>query len=89
MTIAILDANVLIPNALCDLLLRLAEENLLQPRWSPHILEEMCRHLPSADPKALHRRVNAMNAAFEERRSRTDMETAYAGPIRRPEACWS
>ncbi|GGK51925.1 hypothetical protein Ppa06_07370 [Planomonospora parontospora subsp. parontospora] len=65
MTIAILDANVLIPNALCDLLLRLAEENLLQPRWSPHILTEVQRHLPSADPKVLSRRVDAMNAAFE------------------------
>ncbi|GGL41861.1 PIN domain-containing protein [Planomonospora parontospora] len=65
MTIAILDANVLIPNALCDLLLRLAEENLLQPRWSPHILTEVQRHLPSVDPKVLSRRVDAMNAAFE------------------------
>jgi hypothetical protein len=34
-TIAVLDANVLIPNALCDFLLRLAEEELFQPRWSP------------------------------------------------------
>ncbi|GAA3442159.1 PIN domain-containing protein [Planomonospora venezuelensis] len=66
MTIAVLDANVLIPNALCDLLLRLAEEDLLQPRWSPHIMEEMQRHLPSADPQALRRRVNAMNTAFED-----------------------
>jgi hypothetical protein len=32
--IIVLDANVLIPNALCDLLLRLAEEDLYLPRWS-------------------------------------------------------
>lgn len=36
---AILDANVLIPNALCDFLLRLAENDLYQPRWSPIILD--------------------------------------------------
>lgn len=38
-TVAVLDANVLIPNALCDFLLRLAEEDLYQPRWSPTILD--------------------------------------------------
>ncbi|WP_329014471.1 PIN domain-containing protein [Micromonospora rifamycinica] len=45
-TIAVLDANVLIPNALCDFLLRLAEEDLYQPRWSPAILAEVRRHVP-------------------------------------------
>lgn len=62
-TIAILDANVLIPNALCDFVLRLAEEDLLQPRWSPAILDEVRRHVPVA-PEAIERRIAFMNAAF-------------------------
>ncbi|WBB75051.1 PIN domain-containing protein [Micromonospora sp. WMMD1128] len=64
-TIAVLDANVLIPNALCDLLLRLAEEELCQPRWSPAILEEVRRHVP-VSPAAIERRFAFMNAAFED-----------------------
>ena len=64
-TIAILDANVLIPNALCDFLLRLAEEELYQPRWSPAILDEVRRHVP-VSPAAIERRIAFMNAAFED-----------------------
>ncbi|MFC7527617.1 PIN domain-containing protein [Actinoplanes sp. GCM10030250] len=63
--IAVLDANVLIPNALCDLLLRLAEEELYQPRWSPAILDEVRRHVP-VSPAAIERRIACMNAAFED-----------------------
>lgn len=64
-TIAVLDANVLIPNALCDFLLRLAEEELYQPRWSPAILDEVRRHVP-VSPAAIDRRIAFMNAAFED-----------------------
>jgi len=64
-TIAVLDANVLIPNALCDFLLRLAEEELFQPRWSPTILDEVRRHVP-VSPEAIDRRIAFMNAAFED-----------------------
>jgi len=63
--IAVLDANVLIPNALCDFLLRLAEEELYQPRWSPVILDEVRRHVP-VSPAAIDRRIAFMNAAFED-----------------------
>ncbi len=66
MLVAVLDANVLIPNALCDLLLRLAEENLLTPRWSNQILNEVRRNLPRLNPFAVERRIGFMNAAFEE-----------------------
>lgn len=62
-TIAVLDANVLIPNALCDFLLRLAEEDLYQPRWSPAILDEVRRHVP-VPAAAIDRRIAFMNAAF-------------------------
>jgi len=64
-TIAVLDANVLIPNALCDFLLRLAEEELYQPRWSSAILAEVRRHVP-VPPEAIGRRIAFMNAAFED-----------------------
>lgn len=64
-TIAVLDANVLIPNALCDFLLRLAEEELYQPRWSPDILDEVRRHVPVSS-SAIERRIAFMNAAFED-----------------------
>ncbi|NYT96375.1 hypothetical protein [Salinispora sp. H7-4] len=62
-TIAVLDANVLIPNALCDFLLRLAEEDVYQPRWSPAILDEVRRHVP-VSAAAIDRRIAFMNAAF-------------------------
>ncbi|WP_326551850.1 PIN domain-containing protein [Micromonospora sp. NBC_01813] len=61
---AVLDANVLIPNALCDLLLRLAEEELYVPRWSHLILDEVRRNLPMQPPDAVERRIAFMNAAF-------------------------
>ncbi|GAB3802984.1 PIN domain-containing protein [Micromonospora zhanjiangensis] len=64
-TIAVLDANVLIPNALCDFLLRLAEEELYQPRWSTAILDEVRRHVP-VSVAAIERRIAFMNAAFED-----------------------
>lgn len=38
--VALLDANVLHPISLCDVLLRLAEKGLFQPRWSDEILSE-------------------------------------------------
>lgn len=63
--IAVLDANVLIPNALCDLLLRLAEQELYVPRWSDEILKEVRRNIPRVPPAALERRIDAMNSAFE------------------------
>ena len=64
-TVAVLDANVLIPNALCDLLLRLAEDDLYQPRWSALILGEERRHVPVSSA-AIERRISFMNAAFED-----------------------
>jgi len=65
-TVAVLDANVLIPNALCDLLLlRLAEEEVYRPRWSAQILNEVRRNLPGVPAPAVERRIAFMNAAFD------------------------
>ncbi|MGH3826471.1 MAG: PIN domain-containing protein [Pseudonocardiaceae bacterium] len=63
--IIVLDANVLIPNALCDLLLRLAEEDMYLPRWSTEILDEVRRNLPGVSPAVIERRITFMNTAFD------------------------
>ena len=48
--IAVYDANVLYPNTLRDLLIRLARAGLVQARWSEQILDEafaaLCRRRP-------------------------------------------
>jgi predicted nucleic acid-binding protein len=65
---ALLDANVLHPQILCDLLLRLAEHDAFRPLWSTKILEETVesirRRRPDLDPERLRKRMAAMNEAF-------------------------
>ena len=67
---ALLDACVLVPVALADTLLRLAEVDLYRPLWSQRILEETVAaieaiHPDLADGRA-RRRVETMDAAFED-----------------------
>ncbi len=67
---AVLDACVLVPAALCDVLLRLAEEPAMhRPRWSDGILSEMASALRSklgrTAAEVSYRR-RQMNAAFPE-----------------------
>jgi predicted nucleic acid-binding protein len=65
---AVLDANVLHPQILCDLLLRLAEHDFFRPLWSAEILEEtvesILRRRQDLNPGLLRKRMAAMNQAF-------------------------
>ncbi|GAB3154865.1 PIN domain-containing protein [Micromonospora sonneratiae] len=67
---ALLDANVLVPNALRDTLLRLAESDLYRPLWSPDIIAETRRTIlrlrPGIEPKRLDAMFNCMNEAFSD-----------------------
>jgi predicted nucleic acid-binding protein len=65
---AVLDANVLVPSALCDTLLRLAADGFYRPLWSLQILKEVehtiLRIRPNLQPAQVVRRINAMRATF-------------------------
>jgi predicted nucleic acid-binding protein len=68
--VALLDANVLYPVWLCDVLLSAAETEVFQVRWSERILEEAERNIklnrPDADAAAISRRFRDMRASFED-----------------------
>ena len=65
---ALLDANVLYPAPIRDLLLSLAEEDLFKPFWSRQIHEEWKRNLlvnrPELDPLRINRTISLMDTAF-------------------------
>lgn len=67
--VAVLDACVLIPASLRDILLRLAEAGFYRPVWSDAILEEVRRnlvaHIELSEQQA-RRVVDAMHRAFPE-----------------------
>jgi predicted nucleic acid-binding protein len=74
--VALLDASVLHPWVVCDLLLRLAERGLYRPAWSAEILDELVESLTERKPEHAER--------FQRRRER--MEAAFAEAIAvRPE----
>ena len=62
---AVLDANVLIPARLRDILLTVAEAGSYVPLWSSEILAEVRRHLPEGmDESAKDALVREMSNAF-------------------------
>lgn len=68
--VALLDANVLYPIWLCDVLLSVAETEVFQLRWSERILEEAERNVkrnrPDAATAAISRRFQDMRRSFPE-----------------------
>jgi predicted nucleic acid-binding protein len=67
---ALLDACVLVPNALCDTLVRLAERGFYRPLWSQHILDEVKWAVmairPDISEERIERRLAALNSTFED-----------------------
>jgi hypothetical protein len=68
--VAIYDASVLDPNTLRDLLLRIAQSDLVQAKWTESILDEMFaalkRDRPDLDPTKLDRTRALMAAAVRD-----------------------
>lgn len=68
--VALLDANVLYPAYLRDLLLRLAQAGVYQPRWSAEILDEVARNVKEGrDPtgqQKVDRMIYLMKRHFED-----------------------
>jgi predicted nucleic acid-binding protein len=67
--VALLDASVLHPWVVCDLLLRLAERGLYRPAWSTEILNELVDSLTERKPdhaERFQRRRERMEATFAE-----------------------
>jgi predicted nucleic acid-binding protein len=63
--VVVYDANVLYPNALRDLLIRIAIAGLVQAKWTTEIIDEMrrarLRTNPDLDPENLERQVKLIN----------------------------
>jgi predicted nucleic acid-binding protein len=68
--IVVYDANVLYPNTLRDLLIRISQAGLVQARWTNEILDEMLRALarnrPDIPPDTLDRLRQLMNGAVRD-----------------------
>ncbi|HLI35922.1 MAG TPA: hypothetical protein VKV80_01080 [Streptosporangiaceae bacterium] len=68
--IVVYDANVLYPDTLRDLLLRIAQSGMVQAKWSNEILDEMLGSLgknrPDIPPERLSRLRGLMNAAVRD-----------------------
>jgi hypothetical protein len=79
-TIAVLDANVLYPAPVRDILLNYADSKLFQPKWTKTIQEEWTSNLlanrPDITEQAIARTVKAMNIAFPDA-----VVTRYTGII--------
>jgi len=61
----LLDACVLVPNALCDTLLRLAERGFYRPLWSQRILDEVKQAILAVHPEIEEARVEGRIAALK------------------------
>ncbi len=66
---AFLDANVLVPYDLTCVLLALAEQEILDVRWSERVLDEVRRalvHKLGSPARKIEKRLDAMRTGFPE-----------------------
>ena len=67
---AVLDACVLVPNALCDTLLRFAEQGFYRPLWSAQILHETAYVIKKVHPdlqdSKISSRLQKMTGTFDD-----------------------
>lgn len=83
--VAVLDANVLYPQFLRDVLLRLAAAEIFHPRWTEQIHEEWTRNVlanrPEIPPERLVRVRQLMERTFPEARVRSyrSLKNRFAG----------
>jgi hypothetical protein len=73
---AFLDASVLYPVSLRNLLMRLTLAGLYQARWSPHVHDEWIRSVLRDHPGIPPARLNDLRAAMDER-SQDSLVTGY------------
>jgi predicted nucleic acid-binding protein len=68
--VVVYDANVLYPNALRDLLIRVAQAGMVQAKWTHQILDETFRNVlknnPDLDPARIDRTRGLMLAAIRD-----------------------
>lgn len=63
--VAVLDANVLYPQFLRDLLLRIAAADLFRPAWTDRIQQEWMRNLVANRPDLAQEKVNRVRRLME------------------------
>lgn len=78
--VALLDANVLYPAYLRDLLLRLAQAGVYQPRWSTEILAEVTRSLKEGRDATGREKVDRMISLMEKHFEDAEV-TEYEGLV--------
>lgn len=76
--VALLDANVLYPAYLRDLLLRLAQAGVYQPRWSAKILDEVARNVKKGRDAAGRQKVDRMISLMQQHFEDAEV-TGYEG----------
>jgi predicted nucleic acid-binding protein len=86
-SVAILDACVLYPAPLRDLLLSFADKGLFNPKWSDEIQNEWSRNLlsnrPDLSKAQLQKTIEAMNSAFPD--SNVENFTSFIYNIKLPD----
>jgi hypothetical protein len=86
---AFLDANVIRGQLTNDILLSLAEQDLLNPRWSQTVLDEMRRNRPAGvSEQRIDRRIAAMNTYFPRAMTSTTISSRRCRPMPRTNMSW-